>query len=281
MTWSIVADSSCDLPESAFDSPCAQFVSAPLRILVGAQEFVDNDDLKVPDLLMAMREEKSASSSACPSPEAFAQAFRQSDCSICFTISSALSGTYNAAMMAREMVLEENPEKKICVIDTKCTAGSLVILIQKAQALLEENPDIDPEDLFAQLRVLNASSRIVFTLECYDNLVKNGRMRPLVGNLLKSLGIRIVAIANSLGEIEVVGKARGEAKAYQTLVRQMAAMKDCTGAKVVISHCQNPVGAARLQALILETLPVDDVAVYSCRGLTSYYAMENGLIIGF
>ena len=123
MTWNIVSDSSCDLRMSAFESDLVGFETVPLRLEVGAREFLDNDELVVPDLLDAMAAEKSASSSACPSPAAFARAFESGDCTVCFTISANLSGTYNAAVMGREMVLEEHPEKKICVIDSKSTAG--------------------------------------------------------------------------------------------------------------------------------------------------------------
>ena len=93
MTWSIVSDSSCDLRMSAFEGGCVRFETVPLRIQVGEQDFIDNDDLVIPDLLDAMAEEKSASSTACPSPGAFAKAFEVTDRTICFTISGNLSGT--------------------------------------------------------------------------------------------------------------------------------------------------------------------------------------------
>ena len=68
MTWNIVSDSSCDLPMNSFTSDRVHFEIVPLRIQVGSREFVDNDELEVPDLLAAMADEKSASSTACPQP---------------------------------------------------------------------------------------------------------------------------------------------------------------------------------------------------------------------
>ena len=106
MTWNIVSDSSCDLRMASFESDRVRFETVPLRLQVGEREFLDNDDLVVPDLLDAMNQEKTASSTACPSPAAFARAFEAGDCTVCFTISSNLSGTYNAAVMGRDMVLE-------------------------------------------------------------------------------------------------------------------------------------------------------------------------------
>lgn len=281
MTWNIVSDSSCDLRTSSFQSDRVLFHSVPLRIQVGDREFVDNDDLVVPEMLEAMAAEKSASSSACPSPADFARAFEAGDCTVCFTISSNLSGTYNAAVMARDLVLEEHPEKRICVIDSRATAGAMVLLIRRAQALMEADEDGDFEGICAQLRVYQAALRTCFTLENFDNLIKNGRMRPLVGTLLHTLGIHVIADATPQGTIHVADKARGEAKTYRAITALMRASKECDGAEVVISHCENLEGAMKLKQQILADLPVKQVDIISCRGLTSFYAMEKGLILGY
>ena len=281
MTWNIVCDSRCDLQTSMFESETVRFESVPLRLQVGGQEFLDNDELVVPDLLDAMAAEKSASSTACPSPAAFARAYEQGDCTVCFTISSNLSGTYNAAVMARDMVLEEHPGKRICVIDSKSTAGALVLLIRKAKELMEAGTPEQFEDICSQLRLYQAALRTCFTLENFDNLIKNGRMRPLVGTLLHTLGIHVIADGTPQGTIRVAGKARGDAKTYQAITALMRQSKDCTGADVVISHCENLQGALKLKQKILEELPVHSVDILSCRGLTSFYAMQNGLIVGY
>ena len=281
MVWNIVCDSSCDLRATDVKSESVQFETVPLRLQVGAREFLDNDQLEVPDLLQAMAAEKSASSTACPSPAAFARAFEKRDRTICFTISANLSGTYNAAVMGRELTLEEYPDKQICVIDSKSTAGAMVLLVRRAQALIEANPNVDFEDLCAQLRMYQASLRTCFTLENFDNLIKNGRMRPLVGTLLHSLGIHVIADATPQGTIHVADKARGEQKTYRAIAALMSSSKDCAGAEVVISHCENLAGALALKEQILASLPVKSVDILSCRGLTSFYAMEKGLIVGY
>ena len=281
MIWNIVTDSSSDVLESSFVSDVVRFESVPLRIQVGATEYVDDDTLVIPEMLKAMDAEKSASSTACPSPAAFAKAFEAGDCTVCVTISANLSGTYNAAVMGREMVLEEHPEKKICIIDSKSTAGAMALIIKKAKELMEAGKPEDFDSICDQLRQYQAALRTVFTLETYDNLIKNGRMRPLVGNLLHTLGIQVIADATPQGTIHVCGKAKGELRTYRALVQHMADSKDCTGAEVVIHHCENLAGAMRLKDVILKELPVKDVSFRSCRGLTTYYAMQNGLIVSF
>lgn len=220
MTWNIVSDSSCDMRMSGFAGGGIHFEIVPLRLQVGNREFIDNDALEIPELLEAMAAEKTASSTACPSPAAFARAFEKGDKTVCFTISANLSGTYNAAVMGREVVLEEHPEKEICVIDSKATAGAMVLLIRRAKELMEADPEgRDFEGICAQLRLYQAALRTCFTLENFDNLIKNGRMRPLVGTLLHSLGIHVIADGTPQGTIRVVGKAGARPRPTRPLRR--------------------------------------------------------------
>ena len=155
MICKIVSDSSCDLRMSEFDSGELLFETVPLRLQVGEREFVDNDELEIPQLLGAMAQEKAAASTACPSPGAFAKAFAEGDRVVCFTISANLSGTYNAAILGRDMALEEHPEKEICVIDSKATAGAMILLVRRAKQLLEAGGDF--EDICAQYSIFTKS----------------------------------------------------------------------------------------------------------------------------
>ena len=156
MTWKIVSDSSCDLRAASFHSDSVAFELVPLRIQVGAQAFLDSDQLSVPELLAAMAAEKSAASSACPSPSAFAKAFAAGDRTVCITISSQLSGTYHAACIGREMALEEHPEKKIFVLDSRAASATCALLVRRAQALMEADPEADFEEVW---RISTTSSR--------------------------------------------------------------------------------------------------------------------------
>lgn len=281
MTWKLVSDSSSDLVTGQLTSTAADFEAVPLCLRVGEKEYWDTADLSIPVLLAAMAAEKGPCTTACPSPEAFAEVFRKADRIICTTISQNLSGTYNAACLARDMVLEEFPEKKIAIIDSFSTAGEEVLILRKAKALIEADPDRDFEDLAQTLYDYQQSLETVFTLECFDNLVKNGRMKPLVGTLLHTLGIHVIADASPEGTIRVRDKARGEKKTFQRMVKLMAEAKDPSGAEVIIAHCNNPGGAERLKQMILESLPVKSVELLHTRGLCSFYAMDQGLIVGF
>ncbi|MBR5534737.1 MAG: DegV family protein [Ruminiclostridium sp.] len=278
MTWNIVCDSSSDLlPAELIPGKLYRKV-APLTLLVGDKEYVDDATLDVPTLLAHMAAEKGPSSSACPSPDAYYQAFVSADCSVCITISGNLSGSFAAAVTARDMVLEEFPEKKICLVDSCSTSGALSLLDRMAQRLIAEDEN-DFEGISEKLLKYRDEQYTVYTLECFDNLIKNGRMKPLLGTILHTLGIHVIADATPEGTIRVLDKARGEKKTYRGLVEKMAAFKDYKDAEVIVSHCQNPAGAEKMKAIILETLPVKSVDLQECRGLNTFYAMDQGIII--
>ena len=246
----LVSDSSCDLISGELNSPYARLTVAPMCLHVGGQDYLDTPELDIPALLSKLAHHRS--SSACPSPAAYAEAFEQGEETVCVTISSQLSGSYNAAMAARDLVLAELAEQGLPF-----------------------------EDLCAELQVCQKNTRLCFTLEHFDNLVNNGRMPPLAGTLLQTLGIRIVAEATAEGTIRVAKKARGEAHTARAIAQLMSDAKDCTGSHVIITHCQNPEGAERLRNAILDRLPVKAVEILPCRGLTSFYAMDKGLILSY
>lgn len=279
MTWNIVADSSCDLKAPDIQSQQLHFEVVPLKIIIGEDEYIDDGNLSIPQLLRDMDACKTGSSTACPSPEDFKRAFETADCTICVTISSQLSGTYNAAVLGRDMVLEEYPDKQICVIDSKGASGMLALIVLRAQQLIEAGKDF--EEVCAALREYQASLRIAFTLSNFGNLIKAGRMSPFIGSVLTGLGIHVIADATPQGTIHVAGKARGESKTIKHIVHMMAEAKDVTGLPVLIAHCENLAGAMKLKQAILAELPVADVTLLNCKGLCTFYAMEKGLIVSY
>ena len=278
MSWNIVLDSSCDLtPQHEFKN--VNIKIAPLTIRVGDKEFVDDENIDVPALLDAMEKEKTASSTACPSPNDFYENFLTADNIICICITSNLSGTYNAAVQAAEMVKEEYPEKNIHVINSWSTAGEMVLIARKADQLIGEG--LPFEEVVAKLEEYTQEVRLVFTLEKFDNLIKAGRMKPLVGKVVSALGIHLIAQASVDGRVELMFKVRGDEKTLEKMVEYMNEQKDMTGKPVVINHCNNHKMVERLKELIKEKCKTEDITVLHCKGLTTFYAMEKGILIGY
>lgn len=279
MKWNIVLDSSCDLKISENPFKNASLKIAPLKIIVGDKEFKDDDNVDYTEVLKAMEMEKKASSSACPSPDEFMECYKDADCCVCITMTGALSGTNNAARLGADMMKEEYPDKKVFVLDSHSTGGSMVLLARKADELIGKG--LSFEQVCSELEEFNKETELVFCLVKYDNLVKSGRMNPLAGIVASHLGIRAVAEKTPKGEIKVVHKTRGEDKTLRTMVEHMLSKKNLEGKPVVINHCNNDTAAEKLISLIKEKCKTSDITVLKCKGLTTFYAMEKGILIGY
>jgi DegV family protein with EDD domain len=279
MIWSILSDSSCDLPVNTFGGENLHFATVPLKIRVGGTEYVDNDELNVNTMLAHMKNYKGPSSSACPAPEEWAREFRKSDFTFVVTMTSALSGTYNSAVVAKNIVMEEYPCKKIHVLDSRTTSGGMALILRKAEELILKGEDF--ETVVKKTEEYSQGLFLLFCLGSYDNLIKNGRMSKVAGILANTLGIRAIASTTPEGEIKILQKPRGEERAIAQMVELMGKLKDMVGQPVVISHCNNPKGAQRLKDLISHVYLTTKITILQTRGLTSYYTEEGGLLIGF
>lgn len=277
MSWAIVADSSCNLRGYTPKAPDTVYAVAPLKVLVGAQEYVDNEQLDVAALNRAVAAESTASSSACPSAGEWAERFRLADNVIVITISANLSGSYEAAVMAKGLVEEEGP-RNIHIVNSRAAGGKLEYLVTLLDRYLTSNPSF--EDACAFIDQAEEDSQVLFSLSSYDNLTKSGRMPKAAGLIANKLSIRILGIASSEGTIKIVAPTRG---AKKTVAKIVAAMKSdgYQGGLVFIDHVENEKGAQELADKILETWPNAEIQILPCGGLCSYYAEQSGLIIGY
>lgn len=277
--FGIVVDSSCDLLSSEIQIEGIDFTIVPLHVVVGKEEFVDDDFIDVPKMLSVMASFKGASKTACPSPGDFMEAYKKSDEVFCFTMTSALSGTNNSANLAKAQLSEENDQRRVHVFDTKSTAGQMILCINKAIECIQAGMGFD--DIVSQVEAYNKTLEVVFTLGSYDNLIKTGRMSNFAGAIASTLNIRAVCRGNADGEIQIVKKTRGQKAAYSTLVDLMVAKKPLDNLDIYISHCDNLEAAELIQQMILDKCTTAKVHIRDCKGLTTFYTMKNGVIIGY
>ncbi len=287
MSWAIIADSSCNLRSWKPSAPDTTFITVPLTIHVGGEEFIDDDRLDVAMLNRKVAAEKEASSSSCPSAGVWAEALRSADNIIVITISANLSGTYESACTARNIILDEYARehagvikgKNIHIVNSRATGGKMELMVELLDRFIaERNPTFD--DAVAYVNRIEEQSTVLFSLSNFDNLVKNGRMPRLAGSFASAFSIRILGTASSEGTIKIVGPTRGEKKTIRKTIENMQAM-GYHGGLVYIDHVDNEEGARELEKAIMGTWPEASVRIVPCGGLCSYYAEESGLIIGF
>ena len=276
--WHLVADTACDLytldgGEGTFD-----FTTIPFSIRIGGKEYIDDERMPIDEMLEANETHAEIAQTACPSPEDWRQKFSAPGPVIAFTISSALSGSYNSACTGRDMVLEEEPDKQIAVIDSKATGPEEAMLIWRARDLILAGKTI--EEIEKDLNETAEKIHTSFALSSYRNLIKNGRVSRLIGFIAGHLGFWGIGIGDEKGEIAIRGKARGSKSMVRFLVEEITRV-GVAGKQILISHCRNLKDAEALKAALEAAFAGIEVLIQEARGLDSFYAERNGLIIGY
>ena len=127
--------------------------------------------------------------------------------SLPITISHNLSGSYNAAQSAREMVLDEYPDRNIFILDTLSCAGALAEAAFLANRLIGAGESF--EEVCRALTDHNDAGHILFALASFDNLAKAGRVSRVVGFIAGALNMRVLGRRTPDGKIDFFYKTRG------------------------------------------------------------------------
>ena len=278
MSFKIVVDSCCDLTAQMRREPC--FVKVPLSIHSNGSIFVDDDTLDQADLLWAMKQSEDAPSTACPSPQAYLDAF-QGDAEDIYvvTLSALLSGSHNSAEQARVLLEEEHPEKNIHVFNSCSASSGEVLAALKIQELAAAGKDFET--------VVSRTSRYInemetlFVLENLDNLRKNGRLTRLQSIVTDTLKIKLLMGATPEGEICKRGQALSMKQALGKMISMMAADEKHAGRTLCITHCNCLERAFYLKEQALKSCRFHDVIICETGGISTVYANDGGIVAAY
>lgn len=274
MKTKIVVDSSSDL----LTLEGVDFASVPLKIITDKREYVDDASLDVPQMIEELKEYKGRSYTSCPNVGDWEEAFGDADRVFAVAITSGLSGSYGAAVMAREIWLERFPDKQIYVIDSLSAGPELVLIVEKLRELIQKGESF--ESICEEIDTYANNAKLFFALESLHNLVQNGRIGKLSAVAAGVLGIRILGIASEEGKLELLTKCRGAAKTIAGFISELKRI-GYRGGKAIIGHCLNVEAAETLKQAILSEFGADEITIMPLRGLCSYYAEKGGLLLGF
>lgn len=277
MSFKIIADSSCEVPES-HKAKCP-VVTVPFKLYIDNEEIVDDAKLDVIGFINKMVKSTTLPRTACPSPVDFQEQFDEEDPCFVVTISSKLSGTYNSAMLAKSMHEEENPKHLVHVFDSKSASVGELLVSLKINELAQLN--FKPADIIQQVTEYIDNMKTFFIAESLDNLMKNGRISRLKGTLASVLNIKPIMGADN-GEIVLMDKARGSAKAFARMIEMISENAKQAESKILaISHVNNPERANWLKAEIEKACKFKEVIVVQTGGLSSLYCDNQGIIVAF
>lgn len=214
----------------------------------------------------------------CPNVDEWEKAFDDADGVFCVTITSNLSGSYNAASVAAKEYTEKHPNRKAHVVDTLSTGPESALIIEKLRELILSFKDFETikKDIAAYCR----RTHLIFSLESLQNLKNNGRVSAVTAKVAGIFGIRVVGQASLEGTLEVTDKAPGRAGAIKAIVKNMK-KNGYAGGKIRIHHCCNSEAAQTLKKKILKEFPAALIEIGKTGGLCSYYAERGGLLVGF
>jgi len=273
---SLIVDSGCDISTNVINHESCNLSYIPLNLQLDDKVYVDDESLDIEDYLVQMERSAGVKTSA-PSPNLFFERFKFGDNVFVVTLSSKLSATYQSAMTAKNMYMEEYGKKFVHIFDSLTASVGQGVIAMKVSELMKKGAS--NLDIVEQVDHFIKDMRTFFILDRYDNLVKTGRIKPYIAKLASFLNVKPICSAFE-GEIKMEDKARGYNKAMARLVELIKETTlDLEDRVVAISHCKCYEKAVALKNEVLKHLDVKDVLIQECRGVVATYANRGGVVL--
>ncbi|MDD3403464.1 MAG: DegV family protein [Hespellia sp.] len=277
MSYKIVVDSCGELTEEMKAS--GHFEVASLGIEVNGVHLVDDETFDQKSFLKMVKASPAAPKSSCPSPERYMKAFHcDADHVYAVTLSAHLSGSYNSAVLGKNLYEEEYGEKPVYVVDSCSASIGETLLALKIQEC--EEAGMSFEKTIETVERYKETQYTYFVLETLETLRKNGRISGMKAAVASTLNIKPVMNATPKGEIAQLGQARGMKRALIKMVNHIVEdVKNSEEKILAISHCNCPERAKQVQAMLLERIQVKSCIVLDTAGISSMYANDGGIIV--
>ena len=277
MSYRIVVDSCGELTQEMKDSGC--FVTVPLTITVGEHHIVDDETFDQADFLKKVAGCPDCPKSSCPSPEKYMESYRcDADHVYAVTLSANLSGSYNSAVLGKNLYEEEYGDKPIHVFDSRsASVGQTLIALKIAEC---EEVGMSFEEVVETVENYIVDQITYFVLESLEALRKNGRLTGMKALVATALNIKPYCGATPEGTIFQAGQARGIKKALSKMVDVFVEQLKNPQEKIVaISHCNCFERALSVKRMLEEKIKVKKIIVLDTNGISSTYASDGGIIV--
>lgn len=280
MKFKILADSCCDLNEELKKKLKISLV--PFEIDVDDKSFIDDENLDTNKLIEAMKASPNPIKTSCPSPGDYLERYRDADVDNIYviTISKNLSGSYNSAVLAKNILEKDEPHKRVHVFDSKSASVGETLVALKIHELIEEK--FSHSEIVEKVEKYIKEMKTFFILESLDNLIKNGRISKTKGLIANVLNLKPIMGSDGDGNIELVESVRGTKKAFKRLVELIGEKGEKLEEKVLaISHANALEKALELKEEIKQRYNFKDIILVKQAGLSTAYANEGGIILVF
>lgn len=277
MAIKIIADSSCDLNDDMKKQMNVKI--APLILQLGEKSYVDDENLDVKQYIKDMAACEVSPKTACPSPHDYMKRFEGPESIFVVTLSNLLSGSYNSAVLAKDMFLEEVGNKFIHVFDTLSASAGEVVVALKINDLGKLN--LTETEIVEKVTKFIKEMKTFFLLESLEHLAKAGRLNPIIAKVASMLSIKPIMCGDE-GSIKLFEKVRGYKKAFNRLIDIIGEEGKNFEEKVLgIAHCNCLDRALEFKEEVLKRYNFKDIVIVETRGLSSTYADDGGIVIAF
>ena len=277
MSYKIIIDSCGELTEEMKTSGI--YEAAALEIDVNGHHIIDDETFDQAAFLKYVKESPECPKSSCPSPERYMEGYRcEADRVYAVTLSAELSGSYNSAVLGKNLYIEEYGEKDIYVFNSRSASVGETLIALKIQECEEKGMSF--EEVIETTEAYINGQNTYFVLETLETLRKNGRLTGLKAIVATALNIKPVMGSTPEGTICQLGQARGVKKALAKMGEHiLAEVKDSKMKTLAISHCNCQERAEAVKDMLAKGAEFKDVIILDTAGISSMYAADGGIIV--
>mgnify|MGYP004534831345 CR=1 FL=1 len=276
MSYKIVVDSCCELPKELLED--ARFEIVPLQLEVGDYKVPDDENFNQAEFLRKVAECPTCPKSACPSPHQYMEAYHaDADHIYVVTLSSHLSGSYNSAILGKNLYHEKYGNKQIHVVDSESASSGETQIVLKLMELEEKG--LPFEEIVEQIEAFRSSIHTYFVLDNLETLRKNGRLTGVKALVASTLNIKPI-MAGDKGTIVQRGQSIGMKKALGKMADMIVSeVNNHAGRRLMITHCNAPARAELVRDLVMAKAKFKECIIMDTRGISSMYANDGGIIV--
>ena len=209
----IITDSTLDLPADLVREKGIEVL--PLLINFGEESYLDGVEINTHDMLERIEKENILPTTAQVTPSRFEETFKkyldEGYKIVTLTLSSEMSGTYQSACIAKNMLESDD----IVVIDSRNVTSGLGVLVLKACEFRDNGDNIF--EIEEKIKNLIPKVKSSLSFESLENLVRGGRLSKTAGTIGSVLGLRLILEVKD-GQMAVKDKVRGIKKALKKVI---------------------------------------------------------------
>lgn len=263
----IITDSATDLPKSYIEEHKLHVIPTP--VVIDDVDYFDGKTIQTGEFYTILDDIKRDIKTYHINPAMFEDAFtpyaQAGDSIIYLCFSTGIAGTYNAAHIAKDNVLENYPDFDLTIIDSKSASIGFGLVVTKLVTMLEKGAS--KEEIIEAADYFITHIKHVFTLQTLAYLIKGGRLTKFKGTIAETLDMKPVMTVDENGALTVIKTVRGRKKSIRSLI-DFAKENGyhLENQDIAVCHGEDPDSLAVLQSLIKEEINPKSilVAVVGC-----------------